>query len=65
MQEKVKYLEDKIHKIQISDPSSDQIKNFKHSEEYKNIMEDMKLLLQHREELSQIKNIIRKHQEHA
>ena len=65
MQEKVKYLEDKIHKIKISDSSSEQIKNFRSSEEYKSIMEDMKLLLRHREELSEIKDIIRKRQEQA
>ena len=63
MQEKVKYLEDKIHKIKISDSSSEQ--NFRSSEEYKSIMEDMKLLLRHREELSEIKDIIRKRQEQA
>ena len=63
LQEQVKYLEGKIHKMEMTDASSDQIQKFKNTEEYKNIIEDMKLLLQHREEISEIKNIIRTHQE--
>ena len=63
MQEQVKYLEGKIHKMEMTNASSDQIQKFKNTEEYKNIIEDMKLLLQHREEISEIKNIIRTHQE--
>ena len=65
LQEKVKYLEEKIFKLQSEsriDDSGPQLR-FSETEEYTAVMEDMQRLLAHREEITQIKKMFKQKQD--
>ena len=65
LQEKVKYLEEKIFKLQSEsriDDSGPQLR-FSETEEYRAVMEDMQRLLAHREEITQIKKMFKQKQD--
>ena len=65
LQEKVKYLEEKIFKLQSEsrgEASGPQLR-FSETEEYRAVMEDMQRLLAHREEITQIKKMFKQKQD--
>ena len=65
LQEKVKYLEEKIFKLQSEsrgEAPGPQLK-FSETEEYRAVMEDMQRLLAHREEITQIKKMFKQKQD--
>ena len=65
LQEKVKYLEEKIFKLQSEsrgEAPGPQLR-FSETEEYRAVMEDMQRLLAHREEIRQIKKMFKQKQD--
>ena len=65
LQEKVKYLEEKIFKLQSEsrgEAPGPQLR-FSETEEYRAVMEDMRRLLAHREEIRQIKKMFKQKQD--
>ena len=67
LQEKVKYLEEKIFKLQSesqgkTQPQGPQLR-FSETEEYRAVMEDMRRLLAHREEIREIKKMFKQKQD--
>ena len=67
LQEKVKYLEEKIFKLQSesqgkTQPQAPQLR-FSETEEYRAVMEDMRRLLAHREEIREIKKMFKQKQD--
>ena len=65
LQEKVKYLEEKIFKLQSESQGTTQGPQlrFSETEEYRAVMEDMRRLLAHREEIREIKKMFKQKQD--
>ena len=66
LQEKVKYLEERIFKLQSE--SRVEVRGqvrFSETEEYRGVMEDMRKLLDHRDEIRDIKKIFKQQQDHS
>ena len=65
LQEKVKYLEEKIFKLQSESHGKTQGPQlrFSETEEYRAVMEDMRRLLAHREEIREIKKMFKQKQD--
>ena len=65
LQEKVKYLEEKIFKLQSESQGKTQGPQlrFSETEEYRAVMEDMRRLLAHREEIREIKKMFKQKQD--
>ena len=67
LQEKVKYLEEKIFKLQSESQGKTQTQGpqlrFSETEEYRAVMEDMRRLLAHREEIREIKKMFKQKQD--
>ena len=67
LQEKVKYLEEKIFKLQSESQGKTQAHGpqlrFSETEEYRAVMEDMRRLLAHREEIREIKKMFKQKQD--
>ena len=67
LQEKVKYLEEKIFKLQSESQGKTQAQGpqlrFSETEEYRAVMEDMRRLLAHREEIREIKKMFKQKQD--
>ena len=66
LQEKVKYLEERIFKLQSESRVvvRGQVR-FSETEEYRDVMEDMRKLLDHRDEIRDIKKIFKQQQDHS
>ena len=65
LQEKVKYLEERIFKLQSESQGKTQGPQlrFSETEEYRAVMEDMRRLLAHREEIREIKKMFKQKQD--
>ena len=63
LQEKVKYLEEKIFKLQSQGKTQGPQLRISETEEYRAVMEDMRRLLAHREEIREIKKMFKQKQD--